>query len=1099
MSITVSIDIKYATGMDLSEIKFFDTNEDLISITSFSYNLSSGTLNTDNQQGNEGATLSTALIDNNTGTKIYTGDDIVGSLTFTMNTQPKYYQFVSSWNSDRTRNLVHWDILVGGNVTSTENFRNIAAYANTPTNAIYHGETFPEYLHPNDPDNKYYYIDGNPNKTTVVIDIKNVYNGVDLQEIQFFDTDENQIEAYTQSIALTKPIYNDNESGTTGRNINNTTDEFQLIDGTTSKLWNGESFTGTFTFLIAKSPIYYKFVCSTNHTPGRNINHWDFQVDGVVTATENFRNIAEYKQNTTEYDSQSLPEFLHPGDDSNKYYYVNGHPDKIIFTIDIKNVYSGIDLQEIQFFDASETQINAYTQSIALSNAIYNDNESGTTGRNINNTTDEFQLIDGTASKLWNGDTFTGTLSFLLAKTPTYYQFVCSTNHTPGRNVTHWDVQIDGVVTATENFRNIAEYKQNTVEYDSQTLPEFLHSGDDSNKYYYVNGHPDKTTVTIDIKSVYDGLDIGLIKFFDASENQIDVYTQDINLSTNTTTATEFALINNVNELNDKLWNSNGSTTGTITFLLAIEPTYYQFICATNHTAGRNINHWNVLVNGATTSTEKFLNIAGYNLNTVEYDSQALPEFLHSGDDSNKYYYINGHPDKTTVKIEIQQVYNGMDLAGISFFDASENQIDVYTQAIAVSKNIYNENGENINNTNDLFQLIDNNLNTKVWNAETFTGDLTFSMAKLPKYYQFVCASNHTAGRNITLWKTSINGLLNSSEDFTEDDNYKQNTTEYDSQSLPEFLNPTDNTKKYYIFNVVADYDEDGDIDHYDMVRFVYFKPIDFVLDAFNSSKIMGESATFGYGSDMATIEADATAVFYMSETDVRDVFKVRSDSHDITDISNTDIMHFTFMENWPQSLHLNPMNGMMDQSLSDRAIAVVPFSNKMLLKHDFIRYISLNLFNTHLGVDLFNNETALLNNLTNIGENIFQNDISTNLWKYATNSNTQYETGFVQDPVTGFNATTNENTSDSDICRLLLNKIIEQTPDRFNDISVAMDSSGVFPLPINAGDTLNFYLTISPEPNQHLLTGASAIGPRQYEIKIVIDNGTGVNTSPVD
>ena len=76
-----------------------------------------------------------------------------------------------------------------------------------------------------------------------------------------------------------------------------------------------------------------------------------------------------------------------------------------------------------------------------------------------------------------------------MAKTPTYYQFICASNHTPGRNITHWDIVIDDVVTATENFKNISEYQQNSVEYDSQALPEYIHSGDDSNKYYYINGH----------------------------------------------------------------------------------------------------------------------------------------------------------------------------------------------------------------------------------------------------------------------------------------------------------------------------------------------------------------------------------------------------------------------------------------------------------------------------------------------------------------------------------------------------------------------------------------------------------------------------------
>jgi hypothetical protein len=40
-----------------------------------------------------------------------------------------------------------------------------------------------------------------------------------------------------------------------------------------------------------------------------------------------------------------------------------------------------------------------------------------------------------------------------------------------------------------------------------------------------------------------------------------------------------------------------------------------------------------------------------------------------------------------------------------------------------------------------------------------------------------------------------------------------------------------------------------------------------------------------------------------------------------------------------------------------------------MLVKHDFIRYISNNLFNTPYGTDLFSNETELITDLNNLGD----------------------------------------------------------------------------------------------------------------------------------
>jgi hypothetical protein len=486
-------------------------------------------------------------------------------------------------------------------------------------------------------------------------------------------------------------------------------------------------------------------------------------------------------------------------------------------------------------------------------------------------------------------------------------------------------------------------------------------------------------------------------------------------------------------------------------------------------------------------------------LNTTEYDGQLLPQFLHSGDSINKYYYINGHPYNSTVTIEILEVYDGMDLAGIKFFDASENQIDAYTQSISFSENVYDENGNNINNTTNKYQLIDNDNSTKVWNSETFTGTLKFLLAKTPRYYQFICALNHTAGRNITYWKTEIDDLLNSLEDYREDSNYQENTTEYDGEALPDFLDNGEN--KYYEFNIVADYNEDGEINFYDMQKLVYDKPIDFILNGLNSSGIMTTLGTVGSEYDLGTLDASAIAVFYMSQTDVRNVFQVRTDSNDLTDISSSDLMHYVFMERWPTRTRLNPVNGMMDQEKSQNAMISTGIdANKMLVKHDFIRYLASKLFNTPQGADLFNNESELISGLNGLGETSYQQDISAALWKYSTTSTQNVysdggDEGFVLDSVTGFKATTNDMVSTENLCYIMLNQLLNKNPERFNDL--AIDASGVFPLPILEGDSINYRLQINPIANQNTLTGVPEFGGRVYHIKVVIDDGTKTNTNP--
>jgi hypothetical protein len=306
---------------------------------------------------------------------------------------------------------------------------------------------------------------------------------------------------------------------------------------------------------------------------------------------------------------------------------------------------------------------------------------------------------------------------------------------------------------------------------------------------------------------------------------------------------------------------------------------------------------------------------------------------------------------------------------------------------------------------------------------------------------------------------------------------------------------------KYYEFNIVADYNEDGEINFYDMQKLVYDKPIDFILNGLNSSGIMTTLGTVGSEYDLGTLDASATAVFYMSQTDVRNVFQVRTDSNDLTDISSADLMHYVFMERWPTRTRLNPVNGMMDQEKSKNAmISTGVDANKMLVKHDFIRYLASKLFNTPQGADLFNNESELISGLNVLGETSYQQDISAALWKYSTTSTQNVysdggDEGFVLDSVTGLKATTNDMVSTENLCYIMLNQLLNKNPERFNDL--AIDASGVFPLPILEGDSINYRLQINPIANQNTLTGVPEFGGRVYHIKVVIDDGTKTNTNP--
>lgn len=276
-------------------------------------------------------------------------------------------------------------------------------------------------------------------------------------------------------------------------------------------------------------------------------------------------------------------------------------------------------------------------------------------------------------------------------------------------------------------------------------------------------------------------------------------------------------------------------------------------------------------------------------------------------------------------------------------------------------------------------------------------------------------------------------------------------------------------------------------------------QPFEFVLYSFSSSVTMNVS-TIVDDVIPGAIDLSAIAVFYMAQEDIQNVFQVYTDSDQITDISYEGMHYHIFMDNWPAGLRLNPMNAMMDRPESANALFNASTPSEMLVKHDFIRYLSQKLFNTPMATDLFSNESELLNHFNSLGELVYQ-DISATLWKYATTSSTpvpqDVTSGFIINPVTGLKATTNDLPTLDNLGFVLTNKLLETLPHRVNNLQLG--PTNLFRLPILAGDTISFTFTINPCPGQNELTGVPPFEGRTYKIRIVIDDGSHINTIPTD
>jgi len=261
---------------------------------------------------------------------------------------------------------------------------------------------------------------------------------------------------------------------------------------------------------------------------------------------------------------------------------------------------------------------------------------------------------------------------------------------------------------------------------------------------------------------------------------------------------------------------------------------------------------------------------------------------------------------------------------------------------------------------------------------------------------------------------------------------------------------------------------------------------VDFVLEKFNYELEMGVSGEL-YAVAPPTLDTSANAEYYVSVADMRDTFYFQTDSRDINDLSGDDIKYYV---NWPAHVVLNPCHAFV----SGNPIAVtnvngVIADNRQLVKHDFIRHVANDLFNTHLGVDLFSNEQDLKDDLASKGHTEAWASILADI----SAVNVLNETLLGPD-ASGEYYTTDALDTSANLCRELLGQLLKTAPSRVYDLSaIAVDSNiGLekFFIPFEDGDSISFKLTLSAAPNQHeLVSKANPVPDRSYKIRLNVVN----------
>jgi len=240
------------------------------------------------------------------------------------------------------------------------------------------------------------------------------------------------------------------------------------------------------------------------------------------------------------------------------------------------------------------------------------------------------------------------------------------------------------------------------------------------------------------------------------------------------------------------------------------------------------------------------------------------------------------------------------------------------------------------------------------------------------------------------------------------------------------------------------------------------------------------------------SIDCSATAVFYIALSDVSNVFQFQTDAS-INDVSSNDIKYFVDVSYWPTNV--NAANAMMDVSgHSTGAVATSDINgtyprSTMLVSDDYIRYLALRLFNTHHGVDLFNNVDAMQANIVSICQSNSRDFINGRLNQIDMSAGTLSMSG-----VSPALYLTNANITVANMSRGLMLQIEASQPQRFSSIA----GSGRQKVPLLVNDSLNFKVTLNAAAGQYALTNVAAIPNRSYKVKmIIVDTPTNtVSTS---
>jgi hypothetical protein len=268
--------------------------------------------------------------------------------------------------------------------------------------------------------------------------------------------------------------------------------------------------------------------------------------------------------------------------------------------------------------------------------------------------------------------------------------------------------------------------------------------------------------------------------------------------------------------------------------------------------------------------------------------------------------------------------------------------------------------------------------------------------------------------------------------------------------------------------------------------------PIDFILDNFDTTITMDLCGNFA--GILESMTASAEAIIQIDLNSAKLAFQFQTDASDVVNDNPNDVkFYLNATKFWDACFNLNPADAEVQNVGPTATITTGPIAtgydaNKSKVCHDFVRFLALGLFNTHHGVDLFDNEQQLLENIRKEAADVWTT-MNNELLKYNEASGTG-DGVILETDSAGLKYSTFVH-ADS-ITKKLYEQMIYTLggKKRFISGDGMISNSGVKQaLPFQEYDTISLKLIINPEADQENLTGVADFGSRSYRIKYVLKN----------